>query len=257
MISDKKKPSPQQTYALVVGIEKYDAGPLWNLNGPASDAVAFVNWLLSQQVPAEHILLFLSPLEEENQSLLTDAPIPAQTATLSNIYTAITRQFLLWQGDLLYLFWGGHGMITLERSQKLFCADATQQTRQNLDLDSLLTALRSTYFAAPESSTSRFPEQVCIVDACRSYERSRETAFSLPVVTFVHGEPLRRSCEQFVLFATKPGSAAANRNDLKTGRFSEIVLQELRARNARPRCADTSSGSGRFSTLEYVLPAAI
>src|SRR5260370_9532257 len=207
MTTSDSRPNPQRTYALVVGIEKYNAGPTWNLNGPAHDVLKFVDWLLSRHIPRENILLFLSLLDESNV-LPTQTPLVAQLPTLSNIYSAITGTLRQWQGDLLYIFWGGHGVLTLEGNQKLYCADATQETRQNLDLSSLLTSLRSTYFSVPSSSFPTFPQQVCIIDACRSYERNRETKFSLPGQVFVHVEPLRRPCIQFVLFATKPGSAA-------------------------------------------------
>lgn len=41
------KATPENTYALVVGIEKYDAGPDWDLDGPTRDASRFCAWLLS------------------------------------------------------------------------------------------------------------------------------------------------------------------------------------------------------------------
>src|SRR6266566_5781091 len=225
--------APQRAYALVVGIEKYDAGPEWNLNGPVNDALKFVQWLLNRGVPSENVFLFLSPLEKNNAQL-AQMPVAARPPTFSNIYTTITVTLRQCQGDVLYIFWGGHGILTLEESQRLCCANATEDTRQNLDFTSLLASLRSTYFAAQSSSYSRFPLQICFVDACRLYERSRDTTLSLPSQTFVYGEPLRRPCEQFVLFATKPGNVAANRNDMETGRFSEILLQELEAHGQWP-----------------------
>src|SRR6266568_3225111 len=225
--------APQRAYALVVGIEKYDAGPEWNLNGPVNDALKFVQWLLNRGVPSENVFLFLSPLEKNNAQL-AQMPVAARPPTFSNIYTTITVTLRQCQGDVLYIFWGGHGILTLEESQRLFCANATEDTRQNLDFTSLIASLRSTYFAAQSSSYSRFPLQICFVDACRLYERSRDTPLSLPSQTFVYGEPLRRPCEQFVLFATKPGNVAANRNDMETGRFSEILLQELEAHGQWP-----------------------
>jgi hypothetical protein len=56
--------NPAQSHAVVVGIEKYDIGDAWNLNGPALDAVRFVRWLRTRGVPAENIDLFASPLAE-------------------------------------------------------------------------------------------------------------------------------------------------------------------------------------------------
>ena len=62
---------PARTYAFVVGVERYDTGAAWHLDGPAADASRFVSWLLSRGVPASQILLFLSPLAE---SPLAQAP---------------------------------------------------------------------------------------------------------------------------------------------------------------------------------------
>ena len=43
---------PTTTRALLVGIEKYDAGADWNLNGPACDVLRMAQWLLRQGIPA-------------------------------------------------------------------------------------------------------------------------------------------------------------------------------------------------------------
>jgi DNA replication protein DnaC len=37
---------PEKTVAIVVGIEKYDLGPDWNLDGAANDALAFAQLYL-------------------------------------------------------------------------------------------------------------------------------------------------------------------------------------------------------------------
>jgi len=63
---------PQDTYALIVGVERYEpslaAEPL---DGPVRDALGFVEWLNSRNVPATNIFLFLSPLQE-NTPLLNE-----------------------------------------------------------------------------------------------------------------------------------------------------------------------------------------
>ena len=48
---------PKKTFAIVVGVEKYDAGEKWNLRGPAADAIRFVHWL-QDSVPLDNIKLF-------------------------------------------------------------------------------------------------------------------------------------------------------------------------------------------------------
>ncbi len=150
---------PKRTYALVVGVEKYEAGSIWDLDGPANDARKFVVWLRSRHVPEENILLFLSPLDK-NKAV---AGAEVQVATREKVYGAITgilpRKH---EGALLYVFWGGHGIITPDNRRLLFYADATQANHLNLDVNSLLASLRSDYFPC-------FAQQICIIDACANY----------------------------------------------------------------------------------------
>ena len=52
------------TIAIVVGIEDYEVGKEWRLDGPALDACRFARWLTSRGVPADRITLLISPLPE-------------------------------------------------------------------------------------------------------------------------------------------------------------------------------------------------
>jgi Caspase domain len=141
----QRSADPAQTYALVVAIEKYDAGSAWNLDGPVTDALEFCQWLLARNVPREHIHLLLSPLEE-NVPAIEESKFEAQPATRSEIDKALTTLHDT-KGDLLALFWAGHGVVNGEKDRRLFYADATSDNKRNLDLDSLLKSLGSSYFA--------------------------------------------------------------------------------------------------------------
>ncbi len=209
--------NPQRTYALVVGIEKYEAGPEWDLNGPAHDAIRFANWLSKRGLPPESILLLLSPLDE-NKHLMTQSAGIVQIANRESVWKAITNVLSRKRGDLLFIFWGGHGIATVGGSRRLFYADATYQDMLNLDVNELLPLLRS-------DKLPGFSRQICIIDACANYV-ARSTV-SLPHESFSIGQP-RANCEQFALFATRLGELAKNRSATKrTGRFSEALLKEL------------------------------
>jgi hypothetical protein len=210
--------NPQKTYALVVGVEKYEAGSNWNLNGPAQDAGRFIRWLLDRQVPAANITLFSSALDETALSQKTDN-LPFQAATRQNIQQALTKDLPQKDGDLLFVFWGGHGIITPENSRRLFYTDATSQNMLNLDLNQLFTFLRSDYF-------SGFGQQVWLVDTCANYIYDPRQEKALPSETFPAGAP-RTGIEQFILLAARPGEIAKNLNAEKTGLFSKAVLEEL------------------------------
>ena len=211
--------SPQRTHAFVVGIERYDAGSAWDLNGPASDAIRFTSWLFDRGVPADQMLVFLSPLDEQ----LPDVPLPrgvtASPARRQQVTDALTRTLPGLRGDLLWLFWAGHGVLTRDDHLRLFYADASTDDKRNLDLNSMLTALRSDLYAG-------FPRQVGVVDACQTYAERLQLATTLPTETFSYGQPLPGR-EQFVLYAASPGQVAVNLGSIKAGLFSQMVLEEL------------------------------
>jgi hypothetical protein len=211
--------SPQRTCALVVGIERYEAGGAWDLDGPASDAARFTSWLLSRGVPADRILLFLSPLEDKPPGVLLPAGVTAVPAGREPVTSAITRTLPEWRGDLLWLFWAGHGVLTRDDHLRLFFADATTDDKRNLDLNSLLTALRSDRYAG-------FARQIGVVDACQTYADRLQLATTLPAETLPYGQPLPGR-EQFFLYAASPGQVAVNLSSARAGLFSQAVMAEL------------------------------
>ncbi|MBC1238651.1 caspase family protein [Nostoc sp. 2RC] len=207
---------PERTYALVVGIEKYDTGSHSDLDGPVRDALGFVKWLREQTVPLENILLFLSPLDK-NRHLLEEIKSSVKPANRDEINRAITNTLRQKSGDLLFIFWGGHGIVTTTNteSRRLFFANAPL----NLDIDSLLTFLRSDYFE------SGFGRQIFFVDACAE---DVEDPGRLPgAESFSNSALPVRYREQFVVFATKAGGVARNITARQTGLFSEVLREEL------------------------------
>jgi hypothetical protein len=208
--------NPERTYALVVGIERYDAGKDWNLDGPASDAARFVSWLSNRGVPAGQMAVFLSPLAGT-------PPLPpgvgVSPARREQVTEAITRTLSSWRGDLLWLFWAGHGMLTRDDHLRLFYADASTEDKRNLDMQSLLTTLRSDTY-------SGFPLQVGLVDACQTYADRLQLATTLPAETFPCGQPLPGR-EQFVMYAASAGQLAANLGGARSGLFSQVIMEEL------------------------------
>ena len=59
-----------QVYALVVGIETYQLGADYDLDGPARDGLRFIDWLQSYDVPSENIRFFVSPLIQNAEAML-------------------------------------------------------------------------------------------------------------------------------------------------------------------------------------------
>jgi formylglycine-generating enzyme required for sulfatase activity len=210
---------PERTYGLVIGIEKYLESS-WNVKGggPAHDALKFAQWLCKCGVPKENIQLCLSFLEE-NSNLIEQSELAIQEATEQNIASLITNFLSEKKGDLLYIFWAGHGLITSERDRRLLCADATKRNWQNLDLNSLLVFLSSEAF--------QIQNHICIVDACANYIlESKERPTNLGGKIFSSGQP-RKGSQQFVLLATREGEQAKISAEGKTGYFSQAVREAL------------------------------
>lgn len=210
------QPESQRTYALIVGIEKYDKGSSWDLKGAGTDALKFAEWLLKRDVPPENILLYVSELSEPDQlkdnESLQSLWQKKQRATRENIFQAITKVIPKKkdQGDLLYIFWGGHGITSRYKDRRLFYDDG----EQNLNLGSLLESLKSDIFG-------NFNKQILIVDACANYYKK-----SLSKEEYPYGNP-NKSCQQVTLLATREGYKTKNIDAENTGLFSKIVLSEL------------------------------
>ena len=211
--------TPATTRALVVGVERYLAGPDWNLNGPALDAHRFVEWLRNRGVPADHISLFVSPLDANSALPLPDGVV-SRPATENEIRDMLLDDLRTCTDSLLLLYWGGHGVITLQGDRKLFYADADAVNKKNLDLTGFQALLRTNYYPA-----TALQQQIVIVDACANYVESRNWRFALPGSNFSYGSPVE-SREQVSLMAARPGEKAANLDAGQTGLFS----RELRLR---------------------------
>ncbi|MCX4528797.1 MULTISPECIES: caspase family protein [unclassified Streptomyces] len=206
-------PSPQRTFALIVGIERYAAGPAWDLPGPVNDALRFRAWLLRGGVPEQNILLCLDPLADPGV-----AHRPADHATLRGL---LLSRLPALDGELLWVWWGGHGVLDQTERLRLFCADAAAADKRNLDLESMRTTLASDMLPG-------FGRQVWIVDACQTFEEEYGFRTSLPAEQLPTGRRLRTHHQTLLLAATR-GQRAANDPGRGTGLFSESVLDVLEA----------------------------
>ena len=179
------------TYALLVGIESYSGG--WDLDGPANDVYRLTRWLKDNNVLSENISVLLSPLvkntdiSEQVTSIIGRKPKAATQVEINRAFEELQKV----DAGLLFCYWSGHGWITPEGERLLYCSDASDTDRKNLDLMAQLTAMRSDLY----SGLSR---QIFVVDTCANYIRYLENTPSKykPAV----GSALT-SLEQFALFA--------------------------------------------------------
>ena len=117
--------SPQRVYAVVVGIERYEAGDGWDLDGPAGSALRIIRWLRGHDVPARNITPLLSPLGTNRttaikaMSELEFEPGQLLPATVDQIRSVITEKLPQMDGDVLILFWSGHGVLDSRKERRL------------------------------------------------------------------------------------------------------------------------------------------
>jgi hypothetical protein len=212
-------PTPANTHAIVVGIERYDAGTSWNLDGPASDAVRFLEYLGRQGVPTANVRTYLRTMPENTalngraQALSSELGQPNQSALDDLIEQSLCR---LNAGFLLF-FWAGHGVITLDDTRRLFTADATPNVKRNIDLNAMLATLRSDAYPGLE-------RQAIIVDACANYVPNPTANLAHKSYSIGVGIAGR---QQFALYAASPGEYAKNLNAEKSGLLSKELLAIL------------------------------
>ncbi len=216
-------PDPSRTYALVVGIEKYDN--CRNLDGPALNALNFAHWLSERGVPNKNIFLFISELEANTESV-TDflssnlENLKKQTATRENIdqalFSTICKQE---EGNLLYIYWVGHGYIINIEERMLSYSDDSK----SFNLSCLLKSLKTDTFG-------NFDSQILLIDACSKYAKSTSKVQYFGEKPRKEGYrigPVKNQRKQFVLFSTQEGYPAINKDREKTALFSDELLKQL------------------------------
>ena len=152
-MNDATSIPPDQTYALVVGIESYAGGTDLNLDGPANDAHQFVKWLQDHGVPDENIILLVSPLEKNRGQFrdLGGIDCSLKPVTQEVVEQALTK--LRQKCGLLILFWSGHGIMTTDdETRRPLLANYSEDDKHNLNLNSLRVHLRSSEFDYPKQS---------------------------------------------------------------------------------------------------------
>ncbi|MFJ9763012.1 hypothetical protein ACIRUY_04275 [Streptomyces erythrochromogenes] len=224
---------PQRTFALVAGVESYDISHHWNLRGPARDALRFAHWLTGPgQVPPGNLRLLLSPLDDPGALDWPDSPAMAalraayRPATEENVKAALLDELPQCDGDLLWIFWAGHGYLGPRQELMLPCSDARPSQIRHLNLDSALRWWRTDLV-----KHRSFPLQAALVDSCR-VDAPRDARWNFGSTDYGGGNsvPGRR---QFRLYASREGEAAQNDAERGAGRFTEALLAELGTRSVR------------------------
>ncbi|MGP3973878.1 VMAP-C domain-containing protein [Streptomyces sp. 8N114] len=212
---------PKRVHALVVGIESYDISPHWDLPGAGRDALRVAAWLTDTAgVPASQVRLLLSP----RQDCTTTSAHPYQAATQENVERTLFTELSACEGDLLWIYWAGHGFLDASDRLLLPYQNATASLTRHLNLTSALHWLRSDRLAA-----GHFHRQVALGDTCR-VDSALARGLNFGSVSYGGGRTLpdRR---QFTLYASRPGEVAQNMTDRAAGRFTDTLLARLEGKS--------------------------
>ncbi|ELR98089.1 ATP-binding protein [Gloeocapsa sp. PCC 73106] len=218
--------NPDETHALIVGIETYNADDWENLDGPANDALKFARWLLERGVNSENIHLFVSPLEKNSNLFNEITSVRPQLANKENITSCINSQLIHGNdvaGELLYVFWSGHGIITPDNTmRRLLFGDISDTNYKNLNFFSLQEALKTS------NNANGFAKQVFLIDTCAELaynDHINITKFEKDGSNF-GSQSVNERKEQFVLFAAEEYLTANNQIGICSF-FSQAVMNEL------------------------------
>ncbi|MFI9150542.1 hypothetical protein [Streptomyces sp. NPDC053367] len=209
---------PRRMFALVVGIESYTIGRGWDLPGAARDAVRFANWLTAGGVPEEQVHVLVSPLDRTAVDLpQRDVPPP----TRDHVERLLFKELPACDGDLLWIYWAGHGYLDDSHQLLLPYADATREWTCHLNIEA---ALR--WWKGSGVQAGRFGRQIAIGDACRVDARlARQLSFGAAEYGARRPDSDRL---QFALYACRVGELAQNLPDSGAGQFTDALLRRLR-----------------------------
>lgn len=213
---------PSDIHAVVVGLEYYHRAPAdWSLRGAGHDALRFARWLRQGGVPPQNIRLLLSPIEESRTSLetaVTDAGLEHRVVTSSGeIRDVFVHELKNATGKLLYVYWGGHGVLGKE-GRLLFHPDASSEDKVCLGVDELRAYLTN-------MASRGFSQQVLFFDACATFVEEHGAESAPVVMSFPNLG--RETVQQFLLHASRDGQAAEQNDLAASGAFSTVLLEWL------------------------------
>ena len=218
--------SPEQTLALVVGIEAYPRRKGLDLKGPAADALRIARWLRGRGVPAENLQFLISGNAAENLPAdLAGVELLSGVIGLDAVASAL-EGCRRGRSRFLFVFWTGHGIMTADHVRRPLLANYSDTDTHNLNVESLQEHLRSATYSYP-------PYQVMLFDMCATLFDERLRRESLIDHKFQSG-PARADCQQFLLYAAADRQVAENLAVEQTGLYFKELMPILEQETAWP-----------------------
>jgi len=223
--------NPSKTHAVLVGVETYNGGDKWTLEGPGLNALRMTAWLLDQRVPAAHIHLYVNfcgarteEIRAERATLLdriSREGIKVQEPNRALLEARLIPIALAPQDDnsTLLVYFTGHGLSSeVKRKRYALTADAFDDAHHAIDIEFLSSDLRFNPIAR------RFTTQWIIQDAC-----AQPTSGEMRPLTLQSELPeTAQGVRQYCLFATRPGEFAITEGS-RAGEFTWQLLEVLGA----------------------------
>src|SRR6202011_5322087 len=135
-----------QTYLVLVAIEEYpNLGSAWRLPDVGVRAVEFARWIIEDGgLPKSNVRAFANgTIVPALIALGLDKAqiFDPKNEGISNFFAELGARFP--DGEILLLYWTGHGFVSRDSVGGLLLADAIPSQKTNLDVDQLIRLLRS------------------------------------------------------------------------------------------------------------------
>lgn len=222
--------APENVCAVLVGIESYQGGDRWALDGPAISAMRMAAWLLRQFVQPGNIRLYVNfhpnpasagKIESERlRQLMTEKGIAILEPSRANLEAALDPGKLprpAGPACSLLLYFCGHGLSSeVNHRRYALTMEARAGAYEAIDLVYQSGNLRQNELAR------RYAKQWIIQDAC-----AQTTASNILPRAFSGELPKPKlPIEQYFLYATRPGEFGLS-NPGDGGAFTVQLLEVL------------------------------
>jgi hypothetical protein len=215
------------TFALVVGIEKYDQ-PCWDVVGPCANAIEMAKLLVAIGFEPGNIHMFLDPardLDGEISGLIGSGIRVNRSGGSTGIDTFCRTELAkdCAAYSQLLVFWSGHGCTSGTGDRIFFCRDYTEKLYGRVfNGTNFLRRLRTADYSC-------FTEQIFLADVCGVYVNvplpdGRENVRQIP------------GARQFAFYATPAGQYAHGSEG--RGAFTNAVLGLLKQAGTWPDYQD-------------------
>lgn len=237
-----------QTWALVVGIDRYADPKIPQLKGAVADAVAFADWLRALGVPDDHVFFHAAPTRTSRALLKRRKPNRATAQAIDSSIVALEK---VKGGKRLIVYLAGHGIYEADAGRLFLVEEFTQDSPMNMDLERYVRR----FLSMP------FERQFLFVDGCQNlpYSDSQRQKITGQMFGGAAGKPVRRQNRLVACFAASVTQRAYEVDG--RGVFTRRLLEAIDLDDpwAKAVFVDFDTGESfldvRKAVVDYVKPS--